>query len=160
MDGMGGWILQNWFSIFSAAGIIASLLFTAVSLRSEEKTRRIANLLTLTQSHRELWSQLFKDPNLDRVLDASADLARTPLKNEESLYVNLVIQHVASAYQAVKSGLIIKPEGLKQDVGWFFSLPIPLKIWEKLKPLQNEDFVEFVDRCLRECLVVGPAGGE
>lgn len=37
----------------------------------------------------------------------------------------------------------INPEGLRQDIGEFFSLPIPRAIWEKIKSLQNEDFVRF-----------------
>jgi hypothetical protein len=44
MGDMGQWISENWFNLFSAVGIIGSLWFTAVSLRSDTKTRRIANL--------------------------------------------------------------------------------------------------------------------
>ena len=143
-----GWITENWFNILSSVGIIGSLLFTAVSLRSETKTRRIANLLTLTQSHRELWSEVFRDSDLARVLDASADLSKQPMTGDEAMFVNMVIQHLSSAYEAVKSGLVIKPEGLKQDIKMFFSLPIPRAMWEELKILQNDDFVRFVEECL------------
>jgi bifunctional DNA-binding transcriptional regulator/antitoxin component of YhaV-PrlF toxin-antitoxin module len=59
----------------------------------------------------------------------------------------MVIQHLGSAYQAMKSGLVVKPEGVSQDVRSFFSLPIPKAIRERMKLLQNDDFVEFVERC-------------
>jgi hypothetical protein len=145
---MGGWIADNWFNVLSAVGIIGGLVFTGVSLRSETKTRRIENLLTLTQSHRELWTQLFNHPKLERVLDPNVDLTAQPITLDESYYVNMVVQHLNSAFEATKSGLVIKPEGLTADVRWFFSLPIPRSMWEKLRRLQNDDFVDFVQVCL------------
>jgi hypothetical protein len=149
MEGMGGWLTENWFNLLSAVGVICSLLFTGVSLRSETKVRRIGNLLTLTQNHRELWSALFRNPDLARVLDASPDLAKNELTRDETIFVNMIIQHLSSAYEALKTGLTIKPEGLSQDVGEFFSLPIPRIIWEEIKSLQNDDFVAFVEECVK-----------
>lgn len=145
---MGGWIAQNWFNILSALGIIGSLLFTSVSLRSETKTRRISNLLVLTQNHRELWSELFSHPRLARVLEPKADISKQPITVEEGYYVNMIIQHLNSAFEATKSGLVIKPEGVTEDVRWLLSLPIPRAMWEKLRPLQNDDFVAFVEACV------------
>jgi hypothetical protein len=145
---MGGWFAENWFNLLNGLGVVGSLLFTAVSLRSETKTRRIANLLSLTQNHRELWSELFDRSALGRVLDGAANLDKKSITLDEGLYVNMVIQHLGSAYEAIKSGLTIKPEGMRQDVGWFFSLPIPKAIWENIKILQNDDFVDFVEGCL------------
>ena len=145
---MGGWIALNWFNVLSAIGIIGSLVFTSLSLRSETRTRRIQNLLTLTQNHRELWSELFNHQRLARVLDPKADVSARPITVDESYYVNMVVQHLNSAFEATKSGLVIKPEGITADVRSFFSLPIPRSMWEKLRPLQNDDFVEFVDGCV------------
>jgi hypothetical protein len=145
---MGAWISANWFSALSAIGIVASLVFTAVSFRSETKTRRIENLLTLTHNHRELWAELFRNPNLARVLDPVADLSKRPITRDESIYLNMVIQHLGSAYQAMKSGLVINPEGVRQDIRSFFSLPIPKAVWERIKDLQNADFVRFVESCI------------
>ena len=144
---MGEWISANWFTGLSAVGIVGSLVFTAVSFRSETKTRRVANLLALTHNHRELWSELLLNPNLARMLDPAADLSQHPVTRDETIYINMVIQHLGSAYQAMKSGLVVKPEGVRQDVRSFFSLPIPKAIWERMKLLQNDDFVEFVERC-------------
>jgi hypothetical protein len=145
---MGGWLAENWFNLLNGLGVVGSLLFTAVSLRSETRTRRIENLLSLTHNHRELWSELFDRPALGRVLDKAAKLETKSITRDEALYVNMVIQHLGSAYEAIKSGLTIKPEGMRRDVGWFFSLPIPRAIWERIKILQNDDFVGFVEGCL------------
>ena len=43
--------------------------------------------------------------------------------------------------------LVVKVEGLRRDVAQFFSLPITREVWEKIKVLQNDDFVTFVESC-------------
>ena len=144
---MGKWFLENWLTILNAVGIIGGLFFTAYSLRHETKTRRTGNLLTLIQNHRELWAELFRYPALARVLDANVDLIKRPITSDETIFVNMAIQHLNGAYQAMKNGLVIKQDGLRRDVWAFFSLPIPKAIWDKTKVMQNDDFAEFVEQC-------------
>ena len=148
MEGLR-WIAENWFTILSAIGIVGGLVFTAVSLRSETKTRKIANLLTMTANHRELWKEVLYRPELARVIDASAHVTKRPITAEEQALVNMVILHTSSVYEALKNELVIKQEGLRRDVGLFFSLPIPRAVWEKTKVFQNKDFVAFVEKCRR-----------
>jgi hypothetical protein len=38
---------------------------------------------------------------------------------------NLIIQHVNGLFHTIRDQLTIKPEGLRRDVCWFCSLPIP-----------------------------------
>jgi len=145
--GIGEWFSQNWFNLFSAVGIIAGLAFTAFSLRSEAKTRRVAHLLTITANHRELWKELLNNPKLARVLNASADLGKRPVTPSEEVFVNLVFLHTSSVYYAMKDELVVKLEGLRRDISQFLSLPIPKAIWDKAKMVQNDDFVAFVESC-------------
>lgn len=98
---------------------------------------------------------MFDHPELARVLDASADLSRQPITVVESLYVGLTIQHLGSAYQAMKGGIMIQQDGLCDDVRSFFTLPIPKTVWKETEPLQNKDFVRFVESCLNS---VNPKG--
>jgi hypothetical protein len=147
------WISQNWFNLLSAVGIIGGLWFTAVSLRSGTKTQRIANLLTITTNHREIWKEFIHNPELFRVLDPAANLAKEPVTRAEELFVNMVVLHISSVYYAMKDELLIKLEGLRRDIAQFLALPIARAIWEKIKILQNDDFVEFVEDCRRH-----PAG--
>jgi hypothetical protein len=139
---MAGWLAQNWFDILSTIGIVGSLLFTAHSSRAETKTRRISNLITLTQNHREIWSALFKNPELERVVGTQS---KEPITVQEEILVNLVIQHLQSVFYAVSDKLVLKPEQLRRDIRDFFSLPIPRAVWEKNKVFQNEEFVAFVE---------------
>ena len=147
--GVWEWISQNWFDLFSSAGIIGGLWFTAVSLHSETKTRRIANLLTLTANYREVWKEFFRSPELARVIDPSADVAKQPVTPAEEFFVNMVISHTSSVYEALKDELLTKQEGLRRDVRSFFSLPVPKAVWIKTKLLQNQDFAAFIESALR-----------
>ncbi len=144
------WISQNWFDLFSTAGIIGGLLFTAISLRSETKTRRVANLLTITANYREVWKEFFQWPELVRVIDPLADVVKQPVTPDEEFFVNMVVSHTSSVYEALKDELVIKQEGLRRDVKSFFSLPVPKAVWQRTKLLQNQDFAAFIDSALKK----------
>jgi hypothetical protein len=147
--GIGEWISQNFFNLFSAAGIIGGLWFTAISLRSETKTRRVANLLTITANHREVWKEFFGKPELARVIEPSADVGKQPVTPAEEFFVHMVISNTSSMYEALKNELVTKQEGLRRDVKSFFSLPVPNAVWIKTKLLQNQDFAAFIDSSLK-----------
>ena len=141
------WLAENWFMALNAIGVVGGLLFTSYSLHSETKTRRIANLLALTEGHRDIWKELLRTPGVQRVLDPAANLAKQPVTLEEEVFANLVIQHLSVVYHAMRNELTVKPEGLRRDVWWFFSMPIPAEVWDKLKVLHNDRFVAFVEAC-------------
>ena len=147
--GTGEWISQNWFNLLSVAGIICSLWFAAVSLRSETKTRRVANLLAITANHREVWKEFFGKPELARVIEPSADVRTQPVTPAEEFFVNMVISHTSSVYEALKDELVIKQENLRRDIKSFFSLPVPNAVWTKSKLLQNQDFAAFIESSLK-----------
>jgi len=150
MGRMGQWLGENWFNLVSVVGIIGGLGFTAVSLHSETKTRRIANLLTITANYRDVWKEFFHVPELIRVVEPSADVVKKPVTPAEEFCVNMIISHTSSVYEALKNGLMINQEGLRRDVGAFFSLPVPQATWKQTKQFQNVDFVEFVEMCCRK----------
>lgn len=150
MGDMEQWLAENWFNVLSAVGIVASLLFTGVSFRSETKTRRVANLLTVTSNYCEIWKQFLNQPKLSRVLDASANVQTHPVTREEEIFVNMLIQHINTAYYAMHDELLMKLEGSRRDIGQFFALPIPKAVWTKTKLLQNQDFAAFIDSSLED----------
>lgn len=143
---LGEWLAQNWFNLFSAAGM-AGLVFAVTSLRAETKTRRLANLLTVTSNHREIWKEFLHNPKLERIRNASVDTTKRPITEVERVFVTSVILHIHSVYYAMNDQMIIKLDGLRQDVGEFISLPIPREVWEQIKIVQNDEFVAFVESC-------------
>lgn len=149
MSGMTGWFAENGFNLLSAVGVVGSLLFTAISFRSETKTRKIANLLTITANHREIWKEFLHNPDLARIPHAGANISKQPVTDAERVFVTLVIVHTYSVYSAMSDELVVKYEELRRDIGEFFSLPIPAAVWRKIKPLQNHDFAAFIESSLR-----------
>jgi hypothetical protein len=150
MGDMTQWFTENWFNLFSSLGIIGGLWFTAVSLHSETKTRRIANLLAITANYREVWKEFFRSPELARVIDPAADVSKQPVTPAEEIFVGLIISQMGSVYYATNDELLIKLEGSRRDMGLFFSLPVPKAVWTKSKLLQNQDFAAFIESSLKQ----------
>lgn len=144
---MGGihWLYSHFETVLTNIGIIGGLFFTAISFRSEAKTRRVANLLTVTANHREIWSTLYTHGDLGRVLNRTVDLNESPLTSGEEVFVTSVILHLASVFYALQDDLLIKEERLRADIADFLSYPIPAMTWERIKSFQNEKFVRFVE---------------
>jgi len=145
--GISGWLADNSFNLLSAVGIIGGLWFTAIAFRSETKTRRVANLLSVTANHREIWKLYLNDKQLVRVLDPVADTRNQPITPAERLFVVMMILHINTVYSATQNELVVKLEGWRRDIADFLSLPIPRDVWEKIKASQNDDFAAFVEAC-------------
>jgi hypothetical protein len=118
--GIREWLANNLFNVLSAVGIIGGLCFTAKSLHSEAKTRRVANLLTITSNHREIWKEFLNNPKLVRVRDARANTTKQPVTDAERVFVTFVILHMSSVFYAMSDQLVIKVEGLRRDITQFF----------------------------------------
>jgi len=143
------WLGQNWFELLQTAGIGASLLFTAYSVRRDEKARQFSNLSAIKQDYIAIWNTLYERPELARVLDRTVDLNRHPASTAEWLFVKLLILHLDSVYRAIEAGLFVSVEGLQKDIEEFFKAPIPKAIWKKLRPLQDKEFVRFIEASMK-----------
>ena len=144
--GIWEWLGENWFNLFGSAGI-AGLWVAAITLRDEAKERRNGNLLAITAGHRKIWQEYLNNPKLARIRDATADTISRPVTEAEKVFVTFVILHAGSVYYTMRDKQVVKMEGLRRDLAEFLSLPIPREIWEKIKVLQNDDFVAFVESC-------------
>jgi hypothetical protein len=146
---VSNWLAANWFDLLQTLGIVGGLLFTAYAIRKDEKGRKIGNLIAINQQHHEIWKALYGRPELARVLKKEANVNSTPISDAERLFVNSLILQLSTVYRAMKEGMFVPLEGLKEDIKGFFTLPIPKNIWEKIKPLQDKDFAAFVENVLR-----------
>jgi hypothetical protein len=154
--GIGEWISQNWFEFGTVLCGICGLWFSAFVIhqntkaqKEETKARRTSNLLAITASHREVWKKFPNSPELARVIDPAADVAKQPVTPAEEYFVNEVISHTSSVYEALKGELVTEQEGLRRDVKSFFSLPVPRAVWTAAKLLQNQDFAAFIEFSLK-----------
>jgi hypothetical protein len=141
---------MHWLDLLQTIGIVVGLFFTAQSIRAETKERRIQNLFTLTEAHRDLWTTLYEKPELARVMSAAVDLTKFPPTREEELFTHLLILHLATWFKARSLGTDLDEDAVSFDIGQFFSHPIPQRVWVKSKPFQDRSFVAFVDSALRQ----------
>ncbi len=143
------WVSARGFDLLGAVGIIASLSFTAVAFMEDRKSRHISNLLALNSSHREIWTAIYERPELSRILEPAPDLQRKPITTEEVLFVTFLLLHLDATWQVIRSGLYRTNQNVREDVRWFFRLPIPHRVWEGVKSLQDPEFTEFMESSLR-----------
>jgi hypothetical protein len=148
MEAVGRWLGENWFALVQGVGIVAGLVFTGVSLRRDLRARRVGDLLTLTQQHRELWSEVHRRPELARIMDADADLLARPLTVAEERMLNLILVHFQTGWELARSGTFNTPENMAADVRGFFTLPLPRAVWQATRATRDPAFVRFIDGCL------------
>jgi hypothetical protein len=137
--------LRDWLDVAQLFAVLLGFIFTTISIRQNTKERRLSNLLTITSHHRDLWQHFSDRPQLYRVLKPDASLEKKPPSVAEREFVNLIILHLRSAFQVYKGDASFSPDGLRQDVAEFFSLPIPKEVWNRCRRYHDEEFISFVD---------------
>ena len=143
--GFNEWIGQNWLALIQTGALAGGLLFTGIAVLLDARARRVGNLIQLTQQHRDLWERLYMQPELTRILAPDADPTKQPVTAQEETFVIFLILHLSNTYYAMRAGFFQKLRGLRKDIERFLSLPIPHAVWEKVKDLQEEAFVQFVE---------------
>jgi hypothetical protein len=130
--------------------LVAGLVFAAVEYRHHRKAQRISNMLAFNQHHRDIWSLFLKYPSVERVLKPEADVSEQPVTAQESIFVTFLILHLSASFKASEQGMYPAPQGRGPDVLQFFALPLPRKVWETSRLMQDEDFATFVESALEK----------
>ena len=144
------WLQGNWFTALQGLAIVFGLFFTGLSSHREARSRRIGNIISLTQLHRDLWSEVHKREDLQRVIQESVDLIARPITPAEEEFMNLVLIHFYTGWQMAQLNAGVSLRLLEKDVKSFFSRPIPKAVWEKTRRERDQHFVRFVEKCLRK----------
>lgn len=144
------WLADNWFTLIQSLGVIGGLSFTGLMVRRDGKARKITDLLTLNQQHRELWAEVRQQPELVRIARESVDFVTAPVSEAEEEFLNLVIVHFYTSWLIVNAGSLVDKAAFAGDLRSFFKLPIPSAVWERTKTARDPKFVEFVQNVLNE----------
>jgi len=142
------WLSANWFSFLQTIGIVGGLLFTSYSLALNSRLRRFDTLIAITDQHRSLWLKMIESPHLKRIVEAKPDLAKHPITEAETTFVNLLILHMTTVLTADQQGICPKPAGLDADAKDFFALPIPHAVWNQTKAFRDPETIRFVEGLL------------
>lgn len=148
---------DNWFQLLQSIFIVAGFAITALSFRSDIRSRKVSVLLRLIENYRDTWHGFMAKPELSRVLEDEVDLKKAPIKDDERcLATAQLIIHLSSVFVAQKMRQIPPIEGMERDVRSFFSKPIPEAIWKEIRDFQNADFVAYVEKVVSS----GKQGGD
>jgi hypothetical protein len=142
------WMSANWSELVQDLGILSGFLFTAYSIRKESVARKIANLIALSERHHAIWKQVYERPELSRILDDAPQLHTKPVTFEERRFITSIVVHLYAVHWAIKAKMFVRLEGLHKDIKSLLGLPIPREVWSKLKPVQDEDFIRFIEAAL------------
>src|SRR5687768_1614758 len=129
MVALGEWVTTNWFSLLQSLGIIFGLFFTATAIRRDTVARRASDLLSISERHQELWSELYRRPELRRIRSKEVDLLAEPVTAAEEEFLKLVFVHFHVGWLVAQRGALVPMEAVTKDVRTFFSLPIPKTVW-------------------------------
>ena len=144
---LGEWLGNNWIQLAETSSIVAGLFFGALTIHQNTKTRRLANLLTITSSHRNLWLHLASNRRLNQVFSPSRKISVSPITPEEEQFVVLLILHLKSTYETMKDGMRIYERGLREDIAEFLELPVPQAVWMNMRRTFEREFIGFVEAC-------------
>jgi hypothetical protein len=142
------WFAEHWFESVETLGVVGSLLFTAYIAHKDERSRQISNMFAVNERHDFIWSQL-GEPGLARVRQKDVNLREQPVTDREWAFVTMLLLHLDTVRRALQAGLFITLDGLQSDIRYFLSLPIPRAVWETIRPFQDKEFIELVERALK-----------
>ncbi len=106
--------------------------------------------LVLAEQHRDLWSELNRRPELQRIREREIDLVSKPIAPAETEFLNLAFVHFYTGWLLAKRRALPTLEALSADVGGFFSLPLPHSAWKETRQSRDPKFVRFIDECLNK----------
>ncbi len=144
------WLQNNWATAIGAAGIIASLCFSAITTREDCRSRQVANHLSLDEWHRTLWGEAQQRADLKRIMSDEADMLDQPLTLEEDVFLRRIILHFETGWRLERIMNRGELKVLALDVADFFRHPLPRAVWERTKKYRNPEFVRFVEKALAE----------
>jgi hypothetical protein len=150
MGALSSWVDGNWFNVIQTVGIIGSLWLATGAANRDARAKEIENLLSLSEHHRDLWKEVPQQKDLERVLQADANVLLTPATVVETEFLNLVIVHFQTGWWIARAGGMTTLKELKSDIRDFFTFPLPRAVWEKTKGVRNIHFVRFVERALND----------
>src|SRR5438093_11227108 len=92
------WFAQHGFTLLQSIGIIAGLLFNALSLRADAKSRRVSNFITVTAHHREIWTPFAEEAEVTLVLEPHAAVNAAPVPSGEGLLTHDTVLDIRRPY--------------------------------------------------------------
>lgn len=138
------WLGNNWLDLLETVGVFLA----ALEIRNNTSARRLSNLFSITNAHRAIWVAAAERPDFERLFAQSRDVDAEPLSLTEEEQINRHILHLKVAFEAMRNGMQLSKEGVREDVFEFFQFPAVGSFWRKNQRFHDTRFVRFVESCL------------
>lgn len=140
-------LYKNWFDLLQTTFIVAGFVLSYIAIRGDTKSRKVAHLLQIVQSHRDIWTKTYTHPELLRIRKEDVDLEKHPISEAERRMSQEVIMHIFAVYEAIQNKQLDKGE-MEKDIVDYISRPIPNAVWQDVKRYYKKKFVKFIDKLL------------
>lgn len=142
-------ILQRHiFDLIQTLSILVGFYFTFRSFRDDTRSRRLEHLLDLNQQYIQGKQLIMEHPELSRVFKDKSKGGIASMTPLEINYIKQTIMHIYTVYMAMELKQLKPSVGIERDIRGFLSKPLPRKVWEDVRDLQDGDFVRYVDTVL------------
>ena len=136
-------------------GLVVTLIYLALQIRSNTLTVRAASLESVVASHSQFLDRLAADPELTRIwFSALWDGATLTPEEEPRLNALLfsAVRRWESAFNSVRSGTIAHHswEGLHKEYTDVFASPGAAQRWPIIRPYISADFLPFAEDAIRK----------
>lgn len=145
------YIINNAGNIIQSLGVILTLLFTAVQIRTANKINKFNTVMAIAQAHKELWSKTLDNTDLARfnLPDDKIDITSTPVNEAEEMFAILIISHMNMVYHANRMGIFPLSDAQTSGMVELINSPIVKKVWTDIIPYQEIGYVKFMSRLER-----------
>ncbi len=131
--------------LLQSLGIIAGFIFTILHVRRSTRLTKFDVFWRIGESHREIWSEVYDNPALERVLQEKLDLSEDQISIQERTFINSVILHVENVYKAHREGFYEIGVHERDDIGELFTRPLFASVWNDVKKYQSDSFRSFLE---------------
>jgi hypothetical protein len=151
------WFTANWFNIVQTVSLVVTLAIAVSALRSSERATKGSNSLAITTNHREIWSQLIANPELQNISRPTMAPGEK-IRDDERHFILEVIHHGAASFELAQMGGVNPQQGLRRDIYETLKWPVFRAVWDETKIYQDADFVEFMESCIAGIDLDKPVG--
>lgn len=130
--------------LFGSILSFTAILVAIITLNKNFKVARANLQFLINQSHRDIWQKI-EDLQLTRIKDPNVD--PSTITGIENTNINFVLLNVKQAHAMYKANILqndMDKRCFMMDVGEFFSLPLPAKVWEENKGFHTAEFHNFI----------------
>lgn len=142
-------------------GVVATLAYLAIQIRSNTREVRSASLDAVSASHMEFQRAVWGDPVLNKLWFDGTSGVELP-EDEGRRFLFMVItcaRHWERAYRRARGGTLDSTSwsGVHKELASVFSFPGTREYWKRVQYMFPPDFVEFAENAVREFKAAGAA---